>query len=255
MKRGTKQLFFGAVYVLIIGVLLLGAFFSFFAKYPTCFDALQNQEEEGIDCGGPCMLTCERQAARIVAREVQVLSAGEKKTSLVVPVTNTTQHYGVYRFDFTFEVFSEFETKLGTFAGVSSLEPGETKYIVVPNISLDPRDIARATFTTASPEWRESSALPTLSFETKDLKTTLRGDGIEATGTVENTGASASGKIRSIGVLFGKDGSIIAVSGTTLASIPAFDSAPFTVFFPRTAEIVQKMDHSRTQIFYEAERL
>ena len=34
--------------------------FLFFLLYetPTCFDGKQNQEEIGIDCGGPCVRLC-----------------------------------------------------------------------------------------------------------------------------------------------------------------------------------------------------
>ncbi len=70
-----KQVSIGLVYFLILILLGAGAYFAFFQKKPTCFDKIQNQKEEGVDCGGPCVLSCEHLTIKnIEVSEVKFLS-------------------------------------------------------------------------------------------------------------------------------------------------------------------------------------
>lgn len=254
MGRRLKQTGYGLFYMLIAGVLLTGIYFSFFSQYPTCFDGIQNQKESGIDCGGSCM-ACELKSAKIVIPQVYIIPADKYKSTIVAKITNTAPNYGVYRFDYTIDVFSQFETKLATFSGVSSLLPGETKYIIVPSISLDSRDIKRATCATTNAKWETLNDLPQFVLSSKSVKTQVLPDDITVSGTVHNDSAMASGKVKLTGLLFGKDGTIIAASTTVVDDISAYDMASFTIFFPKLTDIVNKLDYSRTQIFYEPERL
>lgn len=51
-----------AVIIIIAGAVVLGALtvlgFSIFYKVPTCMDKKQNQDEQGVDCGGSCTTLC-----------------------------------------------------------------------------------------------------------------------------------------------------------------------------------------------------
>ncbi|MFH1188626.1 MAG: hypothetical protein V1652_02145 [bacterium] len=254
MGRRLKQIGYGFFYVIVSCVLSICCYLLFFTKYSTCFDGIQNQQELGIDCGGSC-IDCELKVAKIDISQVYILSAGKYKSTLVFAITNTAKKYGVYRFDYTLDVFSQFETKLAVFQGVSSLLPGETKYLVVPGISLDSRDIKRATCTTTNVEWKEKDALLGFSLSSEALKTQVFVDDIEVSGIVKNDGATASGKIKLTGLLFGSDGTLLAASTTIVDEISAYNTMSFTIFFPKLTEIVQRLDYSKTQIFYEIERL
>jgi len=54
-RRKTTYIFSILLFFAIIFAIIL---FSIFNTAPTCFDGIQNQNETGIDCGGPCNLLC-----------------------------------------------------------------------------------------------------------------------------------------------------------------------------------------------------
>ena len=46
------------VTVSLILITIAVVVFSYLYEAPTCIDGKQNQEEDGIDCGGPCLTVC-----------------------------------------------------------------------------------------------------------------------------------------------------------------------------------------------------
>ncbi|MEI6238165.1 MAG: hypothetical protein WCP15_01355 [bacterium] len=55
-RRKLIYLFF---FFLIVVIFALGIWYLFFYKAPTCFDGIQNQNEEWVDCGGICSKICQ----------------------------------------------------------------------------------------------------------------------------------------------------------------------------------------------------
>jgi hypothetical protein len=240
------MIFFGGIFFCI--------YFFFFATYPTCFDGIQNQDETGVDCGGHCV-SCELKNARIDAFPATVLSGGELRSTVAVPIKNIATHYGVYRFDYTVTVFSDFGTELGTYVGVSSLMPSEEKYIVVPNIAIDPRDIDKVTVDTQNEIWKSEGELQRTTFNFDEVETHILSSDIRTTGVIRNEGANAFSGVLVTGLLFSRDGAMLGASKTKVSYVPAYDEAAFELFYPRTNDAVRYIDHSKTQIFYELERL
>ena len=52
--KSRKQFFYGIIYLVIFGLIGAGIYFALTSKEATCFDGIQNQNEEGVDCGGSC---------------------------------------------------------------------------------------------------------------------------------------------------------------------------------------------------------
>ena len=58
--RLVKQLLYGGVLILIIAGAAVWIYRGAIFIAPTCSDGIQNQTEEGIDCGAICGISCEQ---------------------------------------------------------------------------------------------------------------------------------------------------------------------------------------------------
>lgn len=72
---------------MILGVIFFVAF-KFFYVAPTCFDGKQNQNEEGIDCGGPCELVCSFKTVDPIVKWKRIVELREGVYSVVVFIEN-----------------------------------------------------------------------------------------------------------------------------------------------------------------------
>ncbi|MCR4310974.1 MAG: hypothetical protein NUV54_00150, partial [Candidatus Taylorbacteria bacterium] len=65
----TRHQFFyisGAILFFLFALALPTLFLTY--KAPSCVDGVQNQEELGIDCGGPCSVLCKAEALDVIVR-------------------------------------------------------------------------------------------------------------------------------------------------------------------------------------------
>ena len=53
MPRLLKQFLYGVFYLAIIAAVGVGFYFHYDNAPPSCFDGIQNEGEQGIDCGLP----------------------------------------------------------------------------------------------------------------------------------------------------------------------------------------------------------
>ena len=88
VTKETARSNFGLFYLFIIGA-VAGLGYLIFKPVASCFDNLQNQNETGVDCGGPCE-DCELRDLRLVIGGVDMVGVGGK-TSFVVKVENSSR--------------------------------------------------------------------------------------------------------------------------------------------------------------------
>lgn len=252
MHRRLKQFSYLFLYFLVLTSLGAGAYLSFFADAPNCFDAIQNQNETGIDCGGAC-IDCDLKSAKLqYVGSAEVLPAGRFKATVVAEIENTSKTYGVSRFEYTISVFSPFDTSLGTFTGVSSIRPGERKYLVVPAVSIDAPDIKRVSVSFANEEWRAEAEYPFATVRPENVRTAIGADDITVSGSMKNDSPQSTRPIIVTALLYSRSGDLIGASTAKMSGVEAFGSADFTVFFPRISDITGSLDTSKTRVLYES---
>jgi len=132
--RNIKRLTIILVYLVIIGLVGTGLYFLF-RTAPTCTDKIQNQGEEGIDCGGPCA-KCEKlpQAEDLQIVEKAVVSAGEGKYDVLAKVSNPNPRLGAAKFDYSFRLLDAEKKTISKSEGSSFILPGQTKYVLAFNL-------------------------------------------------------------------------------------------------------------------------
>ena len=137
--RLQKQIIIAVIFFLIIGGIGFLIYKSFSPK-PSCFDGILNQQEEKIDCGGPC------EVCKPEIKEIQVLSA------VVLPIPNTNFYTisarlrnpntesGGEKVNFNFVLYNDsgaVNNPVASFFKETFILPSETKYILEPKFESD----------------------------------------------------------------------------------------------------------------------
>jgi hypothetical protein len=155
-QRTIKRLVIICVYLVILGLIGTG-FYRLFRTAPTCKDKIQNQKEEGVDCGGPCT-ACEKMptAENLKVIEKAIVPGGAGKYDTLVKITNPNSLLGAARFDYFFNLLDGSGKIVAKSAGSNFILPGQTKYILAFNLS--PEAIPESLdFEISSFEWSKFS--------------------------------------------------------------------------------------------------
>jgi len=128
-KRAIKQIIIASVFLAIL--ICIGFLIYYFTRpEPTCFDNIINQEEEEIDCGGPC-LPCELvHIEDINILWVKAISNKEGFYDLAAKIKNPNQNYGSGKLPYKFQVYDYNDNLITEYVGTTFILPNQTKYLI-----------------------------------------------------------------------------------------------------------------------------
>ncbi|MFC1645532.1 hypothetical protein ACFL08_05955, partial [Patescibacteria group bacterium] len=134
MNRDIKRVVILIVYLLVLFFFVYGIWYILKPK-PTCFDAIQNQDEVGVDCGGACE-ACEEE---IMAEDIEILSkdavyGGEGLYDVLIKVSNPNSEFGSSEFGYVIYLKDDQGKVLAEKSGTSYILPRETKYVIETNL-------------------------------------------------------------------------------------------------------------------------
>jgi hypothetical protein len=119
----------GAVVVAFLAIVLISTLY----KTPTCSDNVQNQGEQGIDCGGPCPYLCTALEQSPVVLFTQVLHVGGR-TDLVAEVENKNTSAAAKNVPYTISLYNSKHALIQKVNGTIDLPPGATEPVYIPGI-------------------------------------------------------------------------------------------------------------------------
>lgn len=218
MRRMPWALYRQVVIALGVGAVLIfagaTAYFFFVYEAPSCADQVQNQDEEGVDCGGACALLCEAPNISVVwSRSVRV-APGVYHTAAHVrnPDTAAAGEVG-----YEVSLFDTENILVARREGEIFLAPGEIAPLLETNIVTGERVPAR-TFVEVTPRAfaraaREPAAITvsTFSFDPALLRLTAG---------LHNTTPESVRGVEVVAFLFDTSGTIVAASKTLVEEIP-----------------------------------
>jgi hypothetical protein len=113
--------------------------YSILTPEPTCFDGQKNQNEEKIDCGGICQKKCKKE---IILEDLEIsekhfVPARKNEFDVMAKIKNTNSRYGASNFRYKFTLLDSAGNALQERSGESYILPGETKYLIETNLSLN----------------------------------------------------------------------------------------------------------------------
>lgn len=245
MNRTGKQISFGSIYLLFFILIASGIYFFYLKPVPSCSDNKQNQKETGVDCGGPC-IPCEVKDLNL-AHEVYVFPAGGDEVTLLAKVSNPSENFvATFAYEFRLQgaIFGSWQLR-----GQASIASRTTEYVVVPGVSVTPKDAANISFNINELNWSEVRTPPPDIVTVKETR--IDGLKITVTGTLSNRSASNLGLINLTAILFDKEGKPLNASLTRLERVAAFSQKSFIIFFPEVEGLTERADPEKTKIQWD----
>jgi hypothetical protein len=215
--------------IVLLGIGVAVFFIATSEKPMTCIDKVQNQDEEGVDCGGVCAYLCSASVAPPSVSFVRAVPSGDR-TDIVAYVANRNPDAAVKGARYTLELFGSDRGFIAERAGTIDLPPGAVVPIFAPGMyDRAVEGQAFLTFDDASVLWyREPrvAALPRVE-EARIADTNPP----RVTALIRNASAFPMDDITLVATVFDASGVPLAASQTLLRSLAPGDTAVASFFW------------------------
>lgn len=233
MSRTAKKFIYGAVYLVILLLIILGIYGIWFKKVPSA----------------PCT-TCAFAGLSISSSTV-ALQAGQDQSVVLATLGDPSSAYGV-AFSYNVVVDSVLGEQLDAFTGSSSISPNGTRYLVLTGISANPSDVGAIIINTNNLLWTPAAKMVQYDLPITDITTSVGESEGYVDGTISNGYPLAMQDVRLSAILYDKFGDIVGASAADVGSLDPFSKNAFQVFFPpMDVKTANSVDNTKTQVFYE----
>ncbi|MEK7195064.1 MAG: FxLYD domain-containing protein [Patescibacteria group bacterium] len=137
ISRVQKQAIVGLLYVIIVGAVTIGVY-DLATPDATCTDGIQNQKEEGIDCGTVCGVLCDPAPVAPQVKSTQLLAVGSGDYDVVSEIVNPNNIYGSSKIGYVITLTDQDGKLIASEPGVFYIAPAQTKFLVRSSIKAEP---------------------------------------------------------------------------------------------------------------------
>lgn len=231
--RTRRQLTVIVVVLLIVAAIGGGAFWLL-RPAPTCQDNRQNQGEEDVDCGGPCVPCAFRHQQPLAVFWVRFVKVRENTYDVAAEVRNPNVRLGAPTFDYTFKLLDTVGVAVSERRGRSYIYPGETIHLVEAGLTSG-RTIERAAVTVTGVDWVLADAIaPDLAAGSKEYA--VEGEGQNQSSVVKAIVTDRSNRdfpeVLVNAVVFDERGNLLGVHRTEIAVLRAGASEALRFVWP-----------------------
>src|SRR3989338_4709954 len=149
--RIKRQLTLLLTVALVIGGIGFLIFYRFMPE-ATCFDDKKNQEEQDIDCGGPCIPCALKNPREISTFWVKFAKFSSGSFDTVAYLKNPNELLGASEVSYEFELLDQIGAVVALRRGKTFFLPGEDFYIVESNL-MTSREPVFANFKITNIKW------------------------------------------------------------------------------------------------------
>lgn len=237
MSRQMKQIFAVCVYLILATLLVVMVYYAFIKAPETCFDERQNQNEQGMDCGGVCQLACKEIVTgdEIQFQETAFIRSGENRYDVIGKIYNPNSEVGATSFIYTASLLDSSGKILITHSGTGYILPLETKYIL--DLNLD-ASVAPATVSVhlSDVQWVRFSGYqerPAVSIYQKRYNEISSGTGFsEAFGLLSNESPYDFRSLTVQVILRDSAGKPLALNSTEMNTVRSHENRDFRLMWP-----------------------
>ena len=227
MGWAARRRFFIFLGLGLIGALLFfGASFLTFHKAPSCVDNIQNQDEQGIDCGGSCPYLCTALEEDPSVRFTTAIAGAPGRTDVVAYVDNKNAHAAARAVPYDIKLYGTDHQLVQDVTGTIDLPPGASVPVFVPGVTSGNQNVAEA-FLTIDPtsiRWyaaEDTRVVPKVGSPV--LFGTTEAPRIRA--SLTNPSTAPLTNVRTIVLVYNLAGNVMAASQTIVATVPPQGSA------------------------------
>lgn len=212
-----RQLLFALGALVLLGAVGGFLYINYGYSAPTCFDGVQNQDEQGIDCDGSCARLCVAPNVSVVWVRSVPVAPGVYHAVAMVRNPDTSSRGTI---SYEFELFDENNILITRSARTQTLTigPGEVVPLFEGAIQVGERTPAR-TFVNITPGVFEESTRMLSSVRVINWE--LDEDVLRLTATVANQGEEAVDDVSITALLFNSADTLVAASQTLTGSLAA----------------------------------
>lgn len=223
-----------AVYASLVVIILAAALglptFFFVYKAPSCFDGIQNGNEQGIDCGGSCTKLCQSAFLAPAVSWTRFKAVAPGLYNVAAYIVNPNQNAEATGTPYHMALYDAKGMLIADTYGQMTIPPRRDALAFQGAVAVGNRLPARAFFEfTAAPNWFVAGdPLSALSISRKDYKENQDGSSLQV--TLSNASVVPLGPLIVSVVLFDQHGDALDFSKTIVDQVPANGSAdaPFT---------------------------
>lgn len=201
---------------------------------PSCTDGKQNQQESGVDCGGPCT-PCVAKPVKLIVHWEKPFKIGEGKYDVAALIENPNQFYGVENIEYEFRIYDEKNILIAQKKGGTFINPQEKFLIFEPNIDTGLRVPVRAFVELSeNPNWKYmEKQRPPLSIINKNF---INDPFAKFDVSVKNNSLNEIADISAGAILVDSSGNAFACSVVSVDDINGDEIKQVTFTWPRPLE-------------------
>lgn len=236
--RRTKQILYGGIFLLVIGLILWGISAVFFSAPPSCFDNKKNQEETGVDCGGPCVSCAIKSLKNLELSSARIFLV-QDSIGAAVEIYNPNSAFAAANFRYRMEIKDEFGAALRIVEGEYFAYAGELSHIVIPYLEGGLKNAAQISVIFSDVSWVPRGDFLRPEIETREIKTEKRSGSPVVSGKAINQSPSNFSQVAIMAFLFNKGGRLLSASRTSLDTLEKFSTRDFIITFSGGRDILE----------------
>jgi hypothetical protein len=237
--RLKRKLFYFGLFAAFVFLAVLGLILILKPK-PSCFDAKQNQKEEGVDCGGPCK-PCVKNAKEPIVLWTRFFKTNEEKIyDLGALVKNPNYNLGADNLVYQFRLYDSQNILIAFRRGKTFLNAEDNLLIFEPGVFAGERTPARAALEIFPVGWsvvKEKFG----GIKIKD-KNFFAGDFSKVEAVIENQNLFPAENLDFEVALFDESGNAYEISRTYVESIEAEAAKKIVFSWPREIKEPAKIE-------------
>lgn len=253
--RFLKQFLYAGIIFIIIGLILLAIYWGVLFPSANCSDGIQNQIEEGIDCGTICGISCEEKYLKELSYlNLNVYRLGDL-ASVSFDLDNPNRNFGLKKFKYKMDFYSSSDKLLKSVEGESFIYPGQNKDSVSGSkkiIEAGQRvigSIASVKVSFSNIDWRPSSEFRSMKLENQNMKTSKDGDFFVISGNIKSLVSFEIPQVVINAFLKDSSGKILGVSKNELGKLLPFEEREYRVSVAIDKDLEPSVDYSATEAF------
>ncbi|MFA6437623.1 MAG: hypothetical protein WC242_05045 [Candidatus Paceibacterota bacterium] len=241
--------------ILVFTILILIVIFFIYRglNNDNCYNQIKDEQEEGIDCGGVCSVTCES-LDKIEILWIKKVQSGNGKDNFLALIHNPNNLYGISSFDYEFIGFNENGEQIVSRKNKDFILPSQTKYLY--ELNMDRNDgINKIELKISNESWQKFSIYkdPTLSVLSKTVQNINVGRfNLELSGRLVNDSIYNLRSVDIMAVLFDKNDSPVELGSNYLGNIQSREKRDFKILWQsnlKSQEITRMDIYPRINIF------
>jgi hypothetical protein len=217
-----RGIYFGILILILIVFLGIPAYFAIH-EAPTCFDNIQNGDEDGVDCGGVCEKVCGFQVADPIVKWSRFFEVAPGVYSVVAFIENPNFNVEAYNVPYSFKLRDKNNILIHEEKSSLYIPPKKTFPVFISGIRTESREPARIFFEfsqdpvwVVAPERDVNLEIPTRAFVAVESGTRL-------VATIRNYGLQPIGNIEVIALLYNEEGNVVGASKTEVPFLDGED--------------------------------